>query len=203
MRKMILLLAIALAIVPCTAWAALTTLTFDEAPFQPADGLTVQGVTFGFQSANPSPSANYNVPVPFPLTYIQNAALVGDGDGVLTLDFAANPTPTLRFGVAQTSLEALTPGFSVILFDPNLLELSTIDVNTSPLLSFSEGLFDYSGALVGFAAIRFAIGEQGEFALDNLTYGTPDNVVPEPSTFLLLGAGIAGVIVMRRKLKVN
>lgn len=202
MKIVLALITVVLAVSPCAALAALTTLTFDEVPFQPADGLTVKGVTFGFQSASPSPVANYNATIPFPLTYIQGSALVGDGDGVLTLDFANNPTPLLQFGVAQTSEEELAPGFSVALFDPNLASLGTFNINTGLIQSFTEGLFDYTGASVGFAAISFAVGERGEFALDNLTYGTPDHVVPEPSLFLLLSAGAVGIGLLRRRLTI-
>ncbi|VAV85816.1 hypothetical protein MNBD_DELTA01-872 [hydrothermal vent metagenome] len=59
---------------------------------------------------------------------------------------------------------------------------------------------DFSSTLS--VTLAFAAGEFGDFYLDVVSngYAGPlDAVVPEPSTYLLLGAGIAGLIVWRRK----
>ena len=180
-----------------TASADPVTLTFNELTTRPVQGLTFMGVTFGFTVGGlPSQDAAYNRPGPGPLTFVQGAVLEGDAHGVLTLNFAA-PTPVLRFGLALSTPNSLTPGFTVQLFDPASQSLGLFSVNTSPLLGFSEGQFSYSGALVARAVIDFNENFPGvrRFALDNLTF----EPVPEPATMVLLGTGLAGVLGAARR----
>src|SRR2546422_83360 len=75
-----------------------TTLTMDELPFQPVNGLTFKGVTFHFSiSGNPSTDANYHASNGGIGTYVQDPSLEGNSLGVLTLDFAT-PVSGLQFG---------------------------------------------------------------------------------------------------------
>ena len=148
------------------ASAQQTTLTFDELPFQPVDGLSFMGVTFGFTGTD----AAYNSSGPFAITFVQDPTLEGDAAGTLTLDFDV-PTPTLQFGVARSGFDTLTPGFTVELFDSALTSLGTTPVNTTPLISFSEGQFTYSGTPVKRAIGTFPNPELAvRFAFDNLTF---------------------------------
>lgn len=180
------------------------TLTFNELTTRAVQGLTFGGVSFGFAvGGQTSQDAVYNRPGPGTLTYVQGAVLEGDANGVLTLNFVT-PTATLGFGVALTTQSALTPGFTVQLFDAGLQSLGTFSTNASPLISFSEGRFNYSGARpIGRAVIDFNENFSGvrRFALDNLTV----EPVPEPATLLLLGTGLGGVVAgaLRRKRKVK
>lgn len=175
--------------------AALTTLTFDELPLQPADGLSFMGVTFGFTiGGNPSLDANYGSGGPVSTVFVQDPSLEGNAAGILTLDFAV-PTNLLNFGVALNTFAPLTPGFTVVLFDSSLGVIGITPVNTSPLINFTENQFTYSGALVSRAVVGFNAQGAGRFALDNLTI----NPIPAPGAILLGGIGVGCVSWLRRR----
>jgi len=114
MRKLRWVLFVFLVLACSTAvWAAIVTLRFDELPFQPVDGLSFSGVTFGFTVAGvPSTDAHYNSFGPGIITYVQDPSLEGDATGTLSLDFDV-PTPVLQFGVAISATGAFARGFSV------------------------------------------------------------------------------------------
>ena len=127
-------------------------------------GVFVNGVTISH------PDADYNSGGPGILTFTQDPSLEGDAAGTLTLDFDV-PTPTLQFGVSRSTFDPLTPGFTVGLFDSSLMSLGVTQVNTTPLISFSEGQFNYSGTPVKRAGVNFPSPELGvRFAFDNLTF---------------------------------
>ncbi len=146
MRKLRWVLFVFLVLACSTAvWAAIVTLRFDELPFQPVDGLSFSGVTFGFTVAGvPSTDAHYNSFGPGIITYVQDPSLEGDATGTLSLDFDV-PTPVLQFGVAISATGAFARGFSVELFDPNLVSIGVFDVATASIVSFSESRFSYQG----------------------------------------------------------
>lgn len=176
--------------------AQATTLTMDELPFQPIDGLTFSGVTFSFSvSGIPDLDANYSSGGPGATTYVQDPSIEGNSSGILGLDFA-NPTADLGFGVALSTFASLSPGFTVELFDAALVSLGTFPINTDPLISYTEGQFTYLGAPVLRAVIDFDDGA-GRFAFDNLTFSSTS--VPEPASLALLGIGLAGLGAMRRR----
>lgn len=175
---------IALALVmPASAADVMVTLTFDPAEIgaaspQPADGISVQGMSFGFTvSGSPSMDASYGEPG-FTLTYIDGEVLGGPATGTLTLTFDT-ATSLLEFGVALNTIGPVTAGFSVELFDDSLTSLGTTAVDTQSLVSFSEGLFSHDGTPVKQAVVTFnqvfsQIGGNREFVLDNLDYRVPD-----------------------------
>ena len=185
--------------------AQAVTLTFNELPSQPVDNLSFQGVTFDFKvgGVDSTDAARTRRPAggPGSITFVQDPSLEGTASGVLTLDFAT-AISTLQFGVALGTVASLTPGFTVELFDPALMSLGITPVNTSSLVSATEGLFTYSGAPVTRAVIDFNETAANRFALDNLIYepaiSTP---VPEPASLtglLALGAFGAGSRLLRK-----
>lgn len=174
MKKLCLLPTIVLFLLCTTgAWAANNvTLRFDELPFQPVDGLHFLGVSFGFAVGGaPSTDAHYNSFGPGQIRYVQDPSLEGNAAGTLTIAFD-NPTPTLQFGVALSTLNTLDSGCQVQLFDSDGLPLATYDVVTFKIVSFTESRFSYHGRKVSAAVITF-FAPAGRFALDNLTYEDP------------------------------
>jgi hypothetical protein len=180
MRRFLLLLGLLLLLpltfaAPAQAATPVTTLTFDELPFQPVDGLSFRGVTFGFQVGGvPSADAHYGAFGPGTTVVVQDPSLEGDSNGTLTLTFD-KPTTVLEFGIARSCFCTLTPGVSVELFQPRAEALGrprpTVTETTSPLVFFSEAHFSYSGLAVKRAVITFpSAGVAPRFALDNLTF---------------------------------
>src|SRR4030042_1041498 len=87
--KKLVAICILLVLMSTGAANAAFTLTFDELPTQSVDGLSYNGITFGFKvGGNPSTDATYNAIGPGTLTYLQDPTLEGTPAGILILDFA-------------------------------------------------------------------------------------------------------------------
>ena len=171
------------------------TLTFDELPTQPVNGLSYSGVNFSFRVGGlPSTDAIYHGIGPGTLTYLQDPTLEGTTAGILTLDFST-PTDMLEFGVALNSYFAATPAYVVKLYDPSYALIGTFSGNTSPLVLWSEGQFTYSENKVRRAVIGFNGQAASRFALDNLTI----NPIPAPGAVLLGSFGLGLVNWLRRR----
>ncbi len=161
---------------------ALNTITFDEVPTQPINGLTVEGVTFGFTEGGvPSTDAVFNTFVgPSLTTVIQPPNLEGSSSGILTMDFA-NPVVSISFGVARSSGIGTASDLQVQLFDAMGTLVQTTNVPLSVINIFIEGQFFYNGSPVTRAVVDFTVAGVGSgprFAIDNLT--TDDTVLPPP-----------------------
>src|SRR5207253_4949777 len=100
-------------------------ITFTELTARPANGLTFNGVTFGFKIAGvDSTDATFGGTGPGTTTFVVDPSLEGNINGVLTLDLA-QPSTALNFGLAYNIFTASVPnGGTVKLFDAsnNLLE---------------------------------------------------------------------------------
>jgi hypothetical protein len=187
-----------LAVLLCTAsqtsLAQIVTLTMDDLPFQPVDGLVhPAGVTFGFTVGGvPDLDANYNSGGPGAITFVQDPSIEGTTSGVLELIFAT-PTPILEFGAARSTVAPLPLGALVELFDASNTPIGApIPVAMAPLVGFTEGSFVYAGVPVARATVDFTATDPvtgGErFAFDNLTF-----LVPEPSSIVSTGLGLVGL----------
>jgi hypothetical protein len=157
---------------PCCA----QLLTFDELPYQSVDDVSIGGVTFDFKvSGVDSQEAYYASQGPGNLALLTEPTLTGPAAGVLTILFDV-PTEVVQFAVALNTADSLSPGFTVEAFDSSNGSLGSQAVNTSASgeLSFSEGMYSYSGAPASKVVIEFT-DAASDFAMDNLEY-----VIPEP-----------------------
>lgn len=146
-------------------------MTFDELPaLTPLNGTSVHGVTFSFTVGGlPSIDARF-LGGPGVTQFVQDPSAEGDANGVLTIVFT-NSTSVLSFGLARLSNAVLSPGAVVDLFDGVGNPIQSTNLVLSPLVSFSEGQFNYTGSPVKTAVITFPNPPAGlRFALDNLVY---------------------------------
>jgi hypothetical protein len=193
--KKFVVICVLIGLMSAGAADAAVTLTFDELPTQPVNGLTYKGVTFGFTiGGNPSTDAVYSGIGPGSIAYLQDTTLEGNAAGVLTLDFV-QPTNLLAFGVALNSFYPVTAAYSVKLFDASLSLLGTFSENTYPVVLWSEDLFSYSGTPIGRAVLAFNGQSASRFAVDNLSI----NTIPAPGAVLLGSIGVGIVSWLRRR----
>ena len=147
----------------------LSVLEFDELPFQPVDGLSIEDVTFAFEVGGaPSPDARYNAGGPSPGPFVQCPCMEGTTAGTLTITFE-KPSQIVEFGVALSTLDDLSPGFTVDVIGPSGMSRNVIGVDTSPAPDFSGALFAYGKNAVKQLVITFD-GRASRFAIDNLKY---------------------------------
>ena len=193
--KRSLVAAILLGSVYTTGAQATQIIDFSTLPQESVDGVTADGVTFGYSEfGSSSPSAFFDEAVGAGNTVLVGpTALVGAADGVLTMSFAS-PVAGISFPVALTTNMSLTPGFSVTVFDAGGNVLDSANIDTSVLANFSEGEFSYNGADASSVAITFDSVDANEFALGSVE-------IPEPGDigFLAVGLMALGAMVVTRR----
>ena len=156
--------------------APLTTLTFDELPYQPVNGLTYDGVTFGYTVGGvASTDAHYDASGPGTAQYVQDPSLEGGTAGVLTLDFA-RPVFTVNFGLAMDTFLDAANAATVSLYSPTSTLIGTVPISISAGdYFFSSGEFTYSSSsLIGRVSVSFNTTVADRFALDNLAFAGED-----------------------------
>jgi hypothetical protein len=200
-RMRALLTACTALLLTLGASATPTTITFTELPNQIADGVSLLGVSFDFKIGGvDSVDARFNFPGPGTTTFTADPGLEGNSLGTLSLSFAS-PISSLSFGAALNTTATLASGFSVTLFDPGFLPLSTTPVGVTPgAFTFSSGQFNYSGGPVSLAVITFNSAAASRFSLDNLSFEAAASVPEGGSTIWTLAIGLLCIAAMKLKL---
>src|SRR5262249_5606892 len=142
---------------------------------QPVDGVSLNGLTFGFTIGGVSSTdATFGGAGPGDTLYTTPPQLEGNTAGVLTMTFAS-PTPTLSFPVVLSVAASVSNAATIQLFDAanNLISTTSLNTSVPPGLSFTEGLFTYNGLTpVKQAKVSFNSAAAGRFVTDNIAFGT-------------------------------
>jgi hypothetical protein len=168
------------------AQAAIITLDMTEVPLQPIDGLTVTKGGLDFTFTDTLGGLSYDSGGPGTVTYVQDPSIQGAPDP-FRIDLSV-PVTSISFGLAELAATPLV-GAMVTLSngDAFLFDLLLVD-------PFPEGQFSWSGGPVTGFTLTPAAGAAA-LAFDNLVVET----VPEPMSVALLGGGLLGLGLRRRR----
>lgn len=191
-----LLIALA-ALASATGSAGAATITFDTVVEGTTDPFSVvaDGTTVSFDGAG-----LFVVGSPFPAAFnsLNNNVLFDSDDTVTPLNVNfGNNIATLSFNFALDTFEAATPFSLAFFFGATPVGSVTATGTVSPGFFFPEGLTSFSGPI--FNRVVLSSTAQN-FAIDNLEFTVaPTTAVPEPTSLVLFGTGVAGLIAKARR----
>jgi hypothetical protein len=196
---------------PLTAISGGTQVTFDEASYAAEydnpSSLTIGGVTFLATSC-----ATSCVPVDTaPAFYINNSY---GGNYNTTGNSLQNTYSNNAFSALTISFATLTSAFAfnwgaadtawtLAAYDSGGTLIESQDIapthgsNAGEFYGLSDAGISYIILSVDMAALSTSLPDYA--FLDNFTYGAGSSSVPEPATVVLLGAGLAGCLLIARK----
>ena len=161
------------------------------------NGLTVNGILFNYSLGNGQvqidggPGDTNNIAPP-------NIVSVGNNTGVLSMTLPSF-AGAFGYGYAVLSTGAVTAATTIALFS-GANPVGSLSYNGVPDPLFTGG-FAGIESTIPFNSVRVTFNSVAApaFALDNIRTAT--TTVPEPSTMLLLGAGITAFLFFRRTRK--
>jgi PEP-CTERM motif-containing protein len=164
------------------------------------NGLTVNGILFNYSLGNGQvqigvgPGTTNNMAPP-------NVVSVGDNTGVLSMTLPSF-VDTFGYGYAVLSTAAAVTAATTISLFSGATPVGSLSYNGVPDPLFSGG-FAGIESTIPFNSVRVTFNSVAApaFALDNIRTATTNVPVPEPSTLLLLGAGITVLVLFRRTRK--
>jgi hypothetical protein len=189
-------LLLGLAFSACLPAHAFVELGFDDGAFF-GDFSQIDhpsGVTF---SVDPASFASYGTGFAFGAEFVQGAALELDPGAALTMTFSV-PVGYLQFGALLNDTADFFSRASVALYTPVGAEALPF-ISTPAFSSLNERQFTYFGDGIDRVVITFATSFDSfdPLAIDNLVF----QPVPEPSSYVLLAAGLLCLACVVRRLR--
>lgn len=185
---------------------------FEDALVEQVTSITREGVVFSV-SGTPATYGGFGFYTSDQYDFLSGRAFELGVDSLLTITFP-QPVSFLQFGLAHSGSMDLLEGFSplgpVTLYEAEtggigFAPASISDPLATPVGNVTERQFIHDPAGIRRVEIAFPFGLPFDFgqtlALDNLAFELVPDIepIPEPSTWLLMLAGIASFAAMRRR----
>lgn len=180
--------------------SANTVINFGELAMQNANGVSIDGVTFGYSGPDGA-EAIYGYSLGIPTENLSDPVLYGATSGTLTISFA-DPTAMVSFDIVLGTAASVEDGYNVDLSDGGTGVFSQ-SYDIDPELILAEDVFSYSGAPINLLTLTFPntvdsdSNQVASFAIDNLTFDTIPT--PEPGAVSLLTIGLMALGVFARQ----
>jgi hypothetical protein len=179
--------------------SAHTVINFGELPMQNANGVSIDGVTFGYSGPDGA-EAIYGYSIGIPTENLSDPVLYGATSGTLTVSFA-DLTSIISFDIVLGTAASVADGYNVDLSDGGT-DVFSQSYDVDPQIILAESVFSYSGAPINLLTLAFPNttdsddNQVASFAIDNLTFDPP--ATPEPGAVSLLTIGFLALGVFAR-----